>query len=185
MADADGIAPIIIKKVKKGGHDGHHGGAWKVAYADFVTAMMAFFLLMWLLGSSTKAQLEGISEYFQTPLKVALQGGYGSGDSSSVIKGGGEDLTRKAGQVKRGETEPTKDIISLEKAKAEHEQETVRLQDMKANLGFDNRADLARLQGKKHLIQFRHRQIARREPAQVSIGNRVILTGQGLEIGAG
>ena len=55
---------IIIKKIKKGGHGGHHGGAWKIAYADFVTAMMAFFLLMWLLNSATKEQLEGVSEYF-------------------------------------------------------------------------------------------------------------------------
>ncbi len=59
----DGKRPIIIKKIKKGGH-GHHGGAWKVAYADFVTAMMAFFLLLWLLSSSSKATLEGLSEYF-------------------------------------------------------------------------------------------------------------------------
>jgi chemotaxis protein MotB len=55
---------IVIKKVKKGGH-GHHGGAWKVAYADFVTAMMAFFLLLWLLNAVSQEQLEGISNYFQ------------------------------------------------------------------------------------------------------------------------
>jgi chemotaxis protein MotB len=55
--------PIIIKKIKKGGH-GHHGGAWKVAYADFVTAMMAFFLLLWLLSTASKDTLKGLSEYF-------------------------------------------------------------------------------------------------------------------------
>ncbi len=59
----DGKRPIIIKKIKKGGH-AHHGGAWKVAYADFVTAMMAFFLLLWLLSSSSKETLTGLSEYF-------------------------------------------------------------------------------------------------------------------------
>ena len=96
------IQPIVIKRIKKGGH-GHHGGAWKIAYADFVTAMMAFFLLMWLLGSTSTGDLQGISDYFRTPLKVALTGGSGSGDSSSVVKGGGEDLMRSAGQVKRGE----------------------------------------------------------------------------------
>jgi len=149
MAD-DSQRPIVIKRIKKGG-GGAHGGAWKIAYADFVTAMMAFFLLMWLLGSSTKAQLEGISEYFQTPLKVALQGGYGSGDSSSVIQGGGEDLTRKAGQVKRGETEPTKDIISLEKAKAEHEQESARLQDMKSKI--EQLMNSPKLQGFKNQLK--------------------------------
>ena len=88
------IQPIIIKRVKKGGGHGHHGGAWKIAYADFVTAMMAFFLLMWLLGSTTKGDLQGIAEHFSTPLTVAFFGGSGSGDSSSVIRGGGEDLTR-------------------------------------------------------------------------------------------
>ena len=54
--------PIIIKKVKKGGGHGHHGGAWKVAYADFVTAMMAFFLLMWLLNTTSPEQKQGIAD---------------------------------------------------------------------------------------------------------------------------
>lgn len=65
MAD-DGKQPLIIKKVNKG-HGGAHGGAWKVAFADFVTAMMAFFLLLWLLGSTTKEQKGAISKYFQDP----------------------------------------------------------------------------------------------------------------------
>ncbi len=99
MSD-DSQQPIIVKRIKKGGH-GHHGGAWKIAYADFVTAMMAFFLLMWLLGSTTKGDLSGISDYFKTPLKVALMGGSGAGDATSLIKGGGTDLTRKTGQVNK------------------------------------------------------------------------------------
>ena len=57
-------APIIIKKINKGGHGGHHGGAWKVAYADFVTAMMAFFLLMWLINTTSPEQRRGIAEFF-------------------------------------------------------------------------------------------------------------------------
>jgi chemotaxis protein MotB len=77
--------PIIIKKIKKGGH-GHHGGAWKVAFADFVTAMMAFFMLMWLMGSTTKEQKSAISNYFQNP--SAIQGPGGA--STSMIKNGGE-----------------------------------------------------------------------------------------------
>lgn len=56
--------PIVIKKVVKGGGGGHHGGAWKVAYADFVTAMMAFFLLMWLINTTTPEQKQGIADYF-------------------------------------------------------------------------------------------------------------------------
>lgn len=96
------LQPIIIKRVKKGGHAAH-GGAWKIAYADFVTAMMAFFLLMWLLGSTTEGDKKGLSDYFSSPLKVAMQGGAGSGASNSVVTGGGTDLTQSAGQAKRGE----------------------------------------------------------------------------------
>jgi chemotaxis protein MotB len=65
-----GNEPVIIKKVKKGGHGGHHGGAWKVAYADFVTAMMAFFLLLWLLNATTEDQKKGIADYF-SPMSVS------------------------------------------------------------------------------------------------------------------
>ena len=123
--------PIIIKRVKKRAH-GHHGGAWKIAYADFVTAMMAFFLLMWLLGSTAQGDLKGISEYFQTPLKVALMGGSGSGDSSSLIKGGGKDLTRTEGQVKKGEIREEKKVINLKAAEAELAQkERAKLKEIK------------------------------------------------------
>lgn len=69
---------IVVKRAapqKKG----HHGGAWKLAYADFMTAMMAFFLLMWLLSAVTPVQMKGIADYFNTPLKAAL---FGSGDRS-------------------------------------------------------------------------------------------------------
>lgn len=100
MASSDDQRPIIvIKKIKKGGH-GHHGGAWKIAYADFVTAMMAFFLLMWLLGSTSEGDLKGISDYFNSPLKVALTGGSGSGTATSVIDAGGTDLARPVGQIR-------------------------------------------------------------------------------------
>src|SRR5512134_393780 len=119
-SDAKKLQPIIVKKVKKSGHAAH-GGAWKIAYADFVTAMMAFFLLMWLLGSTTKGDLQGIAEYFRTPLKVAMQGGSGSGDSSSVIQGGGRDLTKQDGQVKKGETPAEKRTVNLRAAQAELE----------------------------------------------------------------
>jgi chemotaxis protein MotB len=100
---ADEGRPIVVKRIKKVG-GAAHGGAWKIAYADFVTAMMAFFLLMWLMGSTTKGDLQGIADYFKTPLKVAMGGGSGSGDSSSIVQGGGKDLTRRFGQVKNGDT---------------------------------------------------------------------------------
>ncbi|BAN35439.1 flagellar motor protein MotB [Sulfuricella denitrificans skB26] len=133
MSD-DSQRPIIVKRIKKSAH-GHHGGAWKIAYADFVTAMMAFFLLMWLLGSTAKGDLAGISEYFKTPLKVAMQGGSGSGDSSSVIKGGGKDLTRKDGQVQKSMDPREKKTINLQAAKAEFErQELKKLQGLKERM---------------------------------------------------
>ena len=133
MAD-EGQRPIVVKRIKKVA-GGHHGGAWKIAYADFVTAMMAFFLLMWLLGSTAKGDLHGISEYFKTPLKVAMAGGSGSGDSSSVITGGGEDLTRRAGQVKRGDTPPANKTYDLQAAKAQVQRaESERLAALKGRI---------------------------------------------------
>ena len=134
MSDDSQRPIIVVKKIKKGGH-GHHGGAWKIAYADFVTAMMAFFLLMWLLGSTSQGDLNGIADHFKTPLKVAMQGGSGSGDASSVIKGGGTDLTRKAGQVKKGADPVVKKTINLEAAKAElRKQEEKKLAGLKESL---------------------------------------------------
>jgi chemotaxis protein MotB len=139
MAD-EGLRPIIVKKIKKGG-GGHHGGAWKIAYADFVTAMMAFFLLMWLLGSTAKGDLNGIAEYFKTPLKVAMSGGSGSGDSSSLVQGGGKDLTRKDGQVKKGDDPAIKKTYNLQAAHLkEAEQQLEKL-------------ELARLRGLKEKIE--------------------------------
>ena len=130
---------IVVKRIKKGGH-GAHGAAWKIAYADFVTAMMAFFLLMWLLGSTTKGDLKGIEEYFQSPLQVSLSGGSGSGDATSIINGGGQDLTRSAGQVKRGE------ILAKKHRRDQlaHE-EKARMEELarKLNLAIDSNSKLS------------------------------------------
>lgn len=112
MSD-DSQQPIVVKRIKKGG-GAAHGGAWKIAYADFVTAMMAFFLLMWLLGSTSSGDLKGIAEYFATPFKVSMQGGSGTGDSSSLVTGGGEDLTRAHGQVKKGDIDAKRRTINLQ-----------------------------------------------------------------------
>ena len=151
MAD-EGLRPIIVKRIKKGG-GGHHGGAWKIAYADFVTAMMAFFLLMWLLGSTSKGDMNGIAEYFKTPLKVAMQGGSGSGDSSSLIQGGGRDLTRKDGQQKKGDNPQPKKSYNLGAAKAELERlELARLEGLKAKITAMIDASPTMRQYKKQLL---------------------------------
>ena len=89
MADNANERPIIIKKIKKVS-GGHHGGAWKVAYADFVTAMMAFFLLLWLLSSTSKAQKEGLAEYFTfAQVSQSTSGGNGMLAGASLSSGQG------------------------------------------------------------------------------------------------
>jgi chemotaxis protein MotB len=129
--DSKKLQPIIIKRVRKGGHN-KHGGAWKIAYADFVTAMMAFFLLMWLLGSTTEGDKKGIADFFNAPLKVALMGGSGAGDSSHVVRGGGSDLSRTTGQVKDGDVPAKKRLITLKALEAEHKRaEAARLEALK------------------------------------------------------
>ncbi|MFU1478147.1 flagellar motor protein MotB [Roseovarius sp. C7] len=80
MSAQGNAAPIIIKKKKVMGGEGHHGGAWKVAYADFVTAMMAFFLLMWLLNATTETQRKGLADYFSPSIPVSRVSGGGDGD---------------------------------------------------------------------------------------------------------
>jgi chemotaxis protein MotB len=133
MAD-DAQRPIIVRR-KKRAASRHHGGAWKIAYADFVTAMMAFFLLMWLLGSTAKGDLNGISDYFKTPLKVAMQGGSGSGDSSHIVKGGGADLTRSTGQLRKGDQVVQKQTINLRAAQQESlRAEMIKFQELKHRL---------------------------------------------------
>ncbi len=160
--DAKKLQPIIIKRVKKGGHAAH-GGAWKIAYADFVTAMMAFFLLMWLLGSTTEGDKKGLADYFGSPLRVAMSGGSGSGDSSHVIKGGGEDLTRSSGQVKRGDVDAKRSAYNLHQLKEEQ-----------------RRAEVSRLENLKRKVQERLDQNSKL--AGLSAQIRLDMTADGLRI---
>ncbi|HZW25718.1 MAG TPA: flagellar motor protein MotB [Gallionella sp.] len=127
--------PIVVKRIKKVAGMAH-GGAWKIAYADFVTAMMAFFLLMWLLGSTAKGDLQGISEYFKTPLKVALLGGEGAGDATSIIKGGGDNITKSAGQVSLAEPQQVAKLEDVQKeiARIERIKEVEKLKQLKQNI---------------------------------------------------
>lgn len=129
MAEDSSQRPIVIKKIKKV-VGGAHGGAWKIAYADFVTAMMAFFLLMWLLGAVDGGKKMGIAEYFKTPLKVAM-GAAGTGDATSIMEGGGKDLTRDTGQVQKGASQSTQE--SAARAKRARE-EVVRLQQLQSKI---------------------------------------------------
>jgi len=125
---------IVIKKIKKGGH-GHHGGSWKIAFADFVTAMMAFFLLMWLLASLNKAQKEGLAEYFKQPIRVSLFGGDSMGSRTVNLKGGGQNIEQKDGQVKATQQPiyEKKPASEVEKPGAE-EDEIKQLEELKKNI---------------------------------------------------
>jgi chemotaxis protein MotB len=147
--------PIVIKRIKKVA-GGSHGGAWKIAYADFITAMMAFFLLMWLLAAASKEDLAGIAEYFKMPLKVALTGGPRSAASPSVIIGGGEDLMRTKGDVKRGDVPQEKMInlkLSTEEAlRIERLKEIDKLKELKANIEKVIDADVRLKQFKKQIL---------------------------------
>lgn len=125
MAGDDKKQPIVKKKIVKGG-GGHHGGSWKVAYADFVTAMMAFFLLLWLLGITDEMQREGISDWFNNPAGIKGPGGA----STSMIKlGGTKDIPR--GDGKQSEQLAPNTEPEVEKSPQEKVKEVEKKEDKK------------------------------------------------------
>ncbi|MEX3022565.1 flagellar motor protein MotB [Kluyvera sp. STS39-E] len=91
--------PIVVVKRRKHKSHGSAHGSWKIAYADFMTAMMAFFLVMWLISISSPKELIQIAEYFRTPLATAITGGPRMANSDSPIPGGGDDVTQQQGEV--------------------------------------------------------------------------------------
>ncbi|KFZ30921.1 flagellar motor protein MotB [Pseudidiomarina salinarum] len=96
---SDDQRPIIIRRkkiIKK-----HHGGSWKIALADFMTALMALFLVMWILSISSEESKQQVADYFSTPLMVALTSGDKSSASTSAIKGGGDDPSHAKGEQMR------------------------------------------------------------------------------------
>jgi len=138
MSDQGDLTPIIVRRVKRRGH-GHHGGAWKVAYADFVTAMMAFFLVMWLIGAGTRQQRAAISEYFKNPsmtqgtatMAPSGQTGPGGASNSMIKLGGALDLPHGPGHDKQNaaaKVDP-KDI-----EKEARKQERARLEELMQQL---------------------------------------------------
>lgn len=112
--------PVIISRKRKKKKHAHHGGTWKIAYADFMTAMMAFFLVMWLLSQSTEMERELIADYFRMPLKPSMANGNKTSLSDSVIPGGGDDILKQDGEVfkaKIGNLDQHKRVESLKQAK--------------------------------------------------------------------
>jgi len=134
--------PIVIKRGPKARHQ-HHGGAWKLAYADFMTAMMAFFLLMWLLGSINTAELSGIADYFKMPLRTALLGGSHTGEGASVIMAGGMDLMKQNGDTRDAQgthkpldqgSSPINDKVAGGAGGTDEKAEAERLRDLQIKL---------------------------------------------------
>ena len=122
---------IIIRRGRRHAPSAH-GGAWKIAYADFITALMAFFLLMWLLGTANTSQLKGIAAYFKMPLRVALTGGSGTGESASVIHGGGSDVLQQDGQMHAGQLPKASNLQLV--TQAQERQDRQRLERLKTEL---------------------------------------------------
>ena len=123
---------VVVRRKRAEEHGGHHGGAWKIAYADFVTAMMAFFLLMWLLGSTSKYDKQGIADYFNTPLSAMIEGKE-SADTvrPSVVQGGGQNIIdTRPGVGAQTQPEPASAKVAPSLAQADLQ----RLQQLKAKL---------------------------------------------------
>lgn len=113
MAGQSNVAPVIIKRKKIIQAAGHHGGAWKVAYADFVTAMMAFFMLMWLLNATTEKQRKGIADYFNPTIPVNRISGGGDGAF------GGDSIFSEQTLAKNGTGASNARATSEDKAKGD------------------------------------------------------------------
>lgn len=94
---------VVIRRKKNRGTAKHHGGSWKIAYADFITAMMALFLVLWLVSIVPREELKGIADYFRMPLRVAIEGGPSSTVTPGIIPGGGRDPLRDDGEVRRAQ----------------------------------------------------------------------------------
>lgn len=133
----DGAVPLIIVRRSRRKKHGHHGGAWKVAYADFVTAMMAFFLVMWLIGVGTKQQRAAIAEYFKNPSMVAGNAtmappgkvGPGGASDSAIKLGGAMDMPHGPGKDRRASRTAAPDVEKLAR-----EQEKARLENLMQQL---------------------------------------------------
>lgn len=141
---------IIVKKRKAHGH-GHHGGSWKIAYADFMTAMMAFFLVMWLLSMATPEERQQVAEYFKMPLKVAMSNGERISLSDSVIPGGGDDMLKIQGEVqkRRAESSRQRDMQGLSRVRERLDQlikNDPRLRELQPNLKIKLLDDGLRIQ---------------------------------------
>ncbi|MFC3285448.1 flagellar motor protein MotB [Litchfieldella rifensis] len=143
--------PIIIKRKKV--VKGHHGGSWKIALADFMTALMALFLVMWILSTASDEQLKGVAEYFRTPLTSAIAGGDKTTASTSAIPGGGPDPVHTEGERMRvdlrTQTRPSdeqRSFVNLQRRLESLIEGDPQLRDLKAQMRFDMTPEGLRIQ---------------------------------------
>ncbi|MDW5375680.1 flagellar motor protein MotB [Halomonas sp. HP20-15] len=144
--------PIIVKR-KKAARQRHHGGNWKIAYADFMTALMALFLVLWILSTASADELKSIAEYFRTPLPVAMAGGDKSTASTSAIPGGGPDPTHSDGERQRiderVQTRPSDEqrrLLGLERRIESVIQSKPQLRDLRSQLRMELTPEGLRIQ---------------------------------------
>ncbi|QIE40579.1 flagellar motor protein MotB [Meridianimarinicoccus aquatilis] len=155
MKDKNALAPIIIKRKKVIAADGHHGGAWKVAYADFVTAMMAFFLLMWLLNATTEKQRKGLADYFSPviPVNRISGGGEGSFWGDSVFA---EDVLAQNGtgatMLHSAESAQARGDAGEVGAQRAEENEKKAVQDLMRVMAARSGESMAQLENMPHVI---------------------------------
>ncbi|WP_197911847.1 flagellar motor protein MotB [Kineobactrum salinum] len=140
---SENARPIVIRRRRKVIVHGH-GGSWKIALADFMTALMALFLVLWILSSASPQELKSVAEYFRTPLSVALAGGDRSMSSTSVIPGGGADPTHVDGERQRTEmrmstraTDIQRQFIDLQRRIETAIQADPELRDLRGQMRFD------------------------------------------------
>lgn len=138
-------APVIIKRKRVVAGDGHHGGAWKVAYADFVTAMMAFFMLMWLLNATTEKQRKGIADYFSPTIPIAKI----SGGGEALLNGMSQGNSRDGEQPNSGLTATDRSPAQLE---ADRLAETAAMNDLEDVLLGRGGESLVSDELKRHVI---------------------------------
>ena len=147
-----GQRAIIVRRPRRQRHE-HHGGAWKIALADFMTALMALFLVLWILSTASPAELQGLAEYFRTPLKVAMTNGDRDSSSTSAIPGGGPDPAHSDGEQARidlrRQSRPAQErqrFIDLRRRMENVIQSDPNLRDMRDQMRFETTPDGLRVQ---------------------------------------
>ncbi len=187
--------PVIVKR-KKVARRVHHGGSWKIAYADFMTALMALFLVLWILSTASESELASIAEYFRTPLPVAMAGGDKSTASTSAIPGGGPDPAYSDGERMRidmrTQTRPSDEqrrLLGLERRIEAVIQSKPRLRELRSQLRMELTPEGLRIQivdsekrpmfelGSDQVAPYMHEILKAIAPVLNELPNRISLSG--------